>query len=70
MCWGCSVQMTGAILDRRLERDSSIATGKVKYKRERGDLGLLEDVYIAQSGTFPVDMLMYLIWSFSSWCEV
>ena len=35
MCWGCPVQMAGAILDRRLERDSSRATGKVKYKRER-----------------------------------
>lgn len=35
MCWGCPVQMAGAILDRRLERDSSVATGKVKYKRER-----------------------------------
>lgn len=35
MCWGCSVQMTGAIPDRRLERDRSIATGRVKVRRER-----------------------------------
>ena len=35
MCWGCSVQMTGAIPDRRLEKDSSIATGRVKVRRER-----------------------------------
>ena len=25
---------------------------------------------LAQSGTSPVDMLMYLVWSFSSWWEV
>lgn len=35
MYCGCSVQVTGAIPDRRLERDSSIATGRVKVGRER-----------------------------------
>lgn len=69
VCSGCCVWMAGAVLARALERDSWIATGKVKYIREKSQDNL-RIFNLVQSEIFPVDVLTYLIWAFSSWWEV
>ena len=41
--------------------------GKIQEGKNQDSLRMFN---LIQSGTFPVGMLMYLIWSFSSWWEV